>query len=164
MEKNEIEILDTKLKSLYGAEWMIIGRASNMIWLGFLKDDIDYALHVQSGFRVVQNGKILIADQDMYRPDPEVENDPDFNWDEFDWNVKGENCFDKWVKLFRSELRGGIVEKIHISDCGDLKISLSNNMVIEVVNNSSDDESWRFFQRNTDDHTVVYGNNIEVNQ
>ena len=149
------------MQILLRAKWVIIGRAAAMAWLGFLVNDKDYALHIQSGFRIRTKEKILVANLDMLEPTLEIKKQSDFDWEKYDWEKKGNNYFDEWVNYFRKECRNGIVEKINISDFGDLTIFIDNGMIIEVFLNSSTNECWRFFERGADKHLIITGSGIE---
>lgn len=161
MDFNDLELIRKRMQVLIGTQWIIAGRASEMAWFGFVTDNFDFALHVQSSFRICVNDKIIIANLDMYEPTIELQNKPDFDWDAYNWEINGNNCYDIWIQEFRKNNRNGVVKNVSISNLGDLKIEVDNGMVIEVFNNTSLSECWRFFERNSDDHLVIMGNVLE---
>ncbi len=161
MDFNDLELVRKRMQILIGAKWVIVGRASGMAWFGFLINDFDYALHVQSSFRVRNNDKLIIANLDMYEPTIELQEQSNFDWDTFDWEIKGNNCYDIWIQEFRMKNRNAIVQNIIINDWGDLTIEVDNGMIIEVFVNSSLNECWRFFERNSDDHLIINGSGLE---
>lgn len=164
MNHNDIVSIRNRMQILVGAQWFIVGRAAAMAWFGFLINDSDYALHLQSGFRVRTKEKVLIANLDMFDPTEAVQKSPSFDWDTYDWDIQGANCYDKWAEKFRKETREGIVREVRISDLGDLTIEIDNGMIIEVFINSSTKECWRFFKRESDDHLVVTGTGLEADE
>lgn len=161
MDFNDLEFIRKRMQVLIGAKWIIAGRISGMAWFGFVIDNFDFALHVQSGFRIRMNNKIIIANLDMYEPTIEVQKKPDFDWDTYNWEVKGNNCYDIWIQEFRKSNRNGVVKNIRISNLGDLTIEIDNGMVIEVFINTSFSECWRFFERSSDDHLIINGKGLE---
>ena len=139
-EKNMITECINKIK---GAKNIKIGRAADLIWIAMRGiDGKDYALHMQTFFRFCNNEEVLITDMDKYQPiSPIVENE-NFNWD-----IKGNNLFDKWCDKFNKKLSDNtIIMSIEINHFGDLKINFSNSLTLTVfVDTTSSDECWRFF-------------------
>jgi hypothetical protein len=157
MNTKAVEIIRKHIKVLEGARFFIAGRTAAMAWLGFVVDNINYALHLQSGFRVRTKEKLLIANLDMFDPTDTVIGDPSFAWEQYDWDIQGNNCYDEWTQRFGKESSDGIVRAVEVSDFGDLTIEIDNGMIIEVFVNSSTQECWRFFERGADHHLVVTG-------
>lgn len=163
MNQNDINNIKNQMKVLVGATGFTIGRTASMSWIGFHVGDSEYALHLQTAFRIRTDEKILIANLDMFEPTETLENSPSFDWDTFDWDVQGFNRYDEWVKQFKKENGEQLtVQKVTVSNFGDLSIELNQNVVIEVFLNTSAEECWRFFERNSkNDHLVVTGQGIE---
>ena len=138
-----------------------IGRASDMLWIIFnnLNNDQSYSLHVQCPWRIYDDSlkNVLIASYDIYLPRSLI-NDNNFLWDE-----KGNNLFDEKIDILMSHKKNLTVENVEISAVNDLTIFLSNNITIELFNNtSSDEECWRFIDKEEDIHYVAEGINIVV--
>ncbi|MGI5897407.1 MAG: hypothetical protein ACOX6U_10745 [Oscillospiraceae bacterium] len=163
MKQNDINHIKNQIKVLVGATGITIGRIASMSWIGFHVGDSEYALHLQTAFRIRTNEKILIANLDMFEPTETLKNSPSFDWDTFDWDVQGFNRYDEWVKQFKKENEGRLtIQKVTVSNFGDLLIELSQNVFIEVFQNTAAEECWRFFERNSkNDHLVVTGQGIE---
>jgi len=163
MNQNDISIIKDKIKILNEANWFTIGRASDMAWIGFKAGSNEYALHLQTSFRICKGDKILIANSDMFEPTEELQNTPSFDWNTFNWDVQGFNIFDKFAKQFKIEYGEELtVQKITVGCFGDLKIELDQNVVIEVFINSSKEECWRFFEKGTkNEHLVVTGQGLD---
>ena len=160
MKYDDVEFLKQKLKVLIGAKCIKIGRSCNLIWFHFLVDNELFFINVQSALRFTKNGNILCANLDMYEPKAELLNNPSFSYKTFNWDVQGENYFDEWVKTEGQQLINAVVKQISVSDFGDLRISIDNDIQLEVFNNSLT-ECWRCFEDDSDDHTVVLGNLLE---
>ncbi len=88
----------------------------------------------------------------------------DFDWDTYNWDIKGNNCYDSWIQEFRKGSHDGVVKNITVSALGDLTIETDSGMVIEVFVNTAVNECWRFFERNSDEHFIMNGNGIEKRQ
>ena len=160
MKYDDVEFLKQKLKVLIGAKCIKIGRSCNLIWFHFLVDNELFFINVQSALRFTKNGNILCANLDMYEPKAELLNNTSFSYKTFNWDVQGENYFDEWVKTEGQQLINAVVKQISVSDFGDLRISIDNDIQLEVFNNSLT-ECWRCFEDDSDDHTVVLGNLLE---
>lgn len=161
MKFNDLEIVKKRMQVLIGAKWIIAGRSSGLAWFGFVINDFDFALHVQSSFRIIIDNRIIVANLDMYEPTIELQKKPDFDWDTYDWEPKGNNCYDTWILKFRKGEHSGTVKNINISNLGDITIEIDNGMIIEVFVNTSLNECWRFFERNSDEHLIITGNGLE---
>ncbi|MBR4825432.1 MAG: hypothetical protein IKZ86_11590 [Spirochaetaceae bacterium] len=162
MKYDDVEFLKQKLKVLLDAKCTRIGRSCNLVWFYFHIDDKIFNINVQSALRFTKNGTILCANLDMYEPKKMYLNDPSFDYKTFNWDVQGENYFDEWGRTEGRQLKDAIVKQISVSDFGDLHITFDNDIKLEIYNNNSLSESWRFFERTSDDdHTVVLGNVLE---
>lgn len=173
-EKSLLSVLnDQKLKS--------ISRVGTMVSLGFgdlVKNKVvqkteegnfitkevfvpQYALHIDCSFRIKCGNSIMMSQRDMFCPNSEMIKSANFNEDEFEWDIIGNNSFDeKAQKHFVDTGLDFTIKKININSCGDLKILLSNDFSIEVfVDSSEKEECWRFFEVGNADgtHLVVSG-------
>ena len=115
-----------------------------------------YAVHISSFFRITHQGKIVLSTDDMFRPNSQMVDD--FDEDNFEWDVVGNNKFDEQKKkIFDIDL---FVRDVIINEVGDLKIVLSNDYCIEVfVDTNEDEECWRFFEVGNSEkpHVVITG-------
>lgn len=158
MQFENIDLIRKYMQILVGAQWVWSGRAAAMGTFVFLNKESEYALHVQSAFRIRTEDKLVVANLDMFDPLPEIEGSQSFDWDSYNWDVQGVNCYDRWSQGFVNEVENGkvgIVRKVHVNHLGDLIIEIDNGMVIEVFMNSSKEECWRFFERESDGHHLV---------
>lgn len=170
--QNEKDFLT--LDMLIGQPVTAIGRASNMLWIGFgerirvlnykgqPRSVSRFAVHVQSAWRITsrQEERILLSQGDFYRPSKGIK------WaEDFDWEKRGNNLFDENLPAIILRMNGVCVSGCACSKYNDLTIVLSNDDMIEVfVDETEDSECWRFFQSGTDSnntkHLVAYGNSI----
>lgn len=183
MKQEQVKIISESLKRLKGERLRGITRAGAMADFGF-GDHVEkhthrydenkrlvpvaiavprLALHVDCCFRLTLGEKIILSKGDIFQPSNQIENDCDFSWEGFEWDVRGNNRFDEIVpSLLDEAAKDFVVEKISVSRWGDLKIVFSNHFVLETfIDSSGREECWRFFEIGTDEHTVVNGQGIE---
>jgi len=162
MNYSEINSAKRYLDELKGCNLVSAGRASSLAWFLFVKEDDEYALHLQTGFRVVVDDSIYFTSSDIFQPSEIVENAECFNFENFDWDVQGNNRYDEKVKLFSEKYSFNLcVSEVSLNQFGDLLIQLSGAVKIEVFVNASRGECWRFFKRNSDSHLVITGEGLE---
>ena len=162
MEHTEINKSIECLKKVNGGNLVGVGRASSLAWFLFVVGEDEYALHLQTGFRVVINGSIFVASADIFQPSESLELSDTFDFKAFDWDIQGNNRYDEKISLFREKYSSNLlVNDISINELGDLLIQLSENVKIEVFVNMSKEECWRFFKRHSDSHLVITGEGIE---
>jgi hypothetical protein len=145
------------------------GRAGTMLWLQFgarvrapSANDPDrvtgeYALHLQSPWRISSRNGIVVGASDLYVPlDAEV---PEFM---FDPGRPGDALADlhlrQWIAAYSS--RPLVVVGIDVDRCSGFELRLSEGYAIEVFPNSSEptheSEEWRLLQPGQDKpHFVV---------
>lgn len=165
MIHDEVNKSISYLKEVKRGKLVSVGRASSLAWFLFVKDNDEYALHLQTGFRVVANENILFASADIFQPSEELESREKFDLEAFEWDIQGNNRYDEKVNLFVDMYPDGLtVNDISINQFGDLSIWLSENIKIEVFVNMSKEECWRFFKRHSDKHLVITGAGIDYDE
>lgn len=159
MQVDDIKLIRKCMRKLVGAQWFNVGRADATAWFAFQINESDYAIFVRSGFRVCTKERVLIAQSDMFAPTKDYKENLQFDWDSYDWSIKGANGYDEWIKNIRDKFQGkiiGTVKRVYVSDFGDLKIEIDNGMIIEIFINSSTKECWSFFKRESEEDLVVF--------
>lgn len=167
IESKATQYLDRILNKQISA----IGRASNMLWLGIGDKTMvvnsrgleveksTFSLHVQSTWRIVDKEKqeIILASSDFYSPYDETK-----SWEEFDWDVIGNNLFDRKAPLWLQEVMPVSIEEYKINRWGDLLLILSNGERFEIYVDASDDtECWRMLEGNSEkEHLVMTGSGL----
>ncbi|MDN7240755.1 hypothetical protein QWY14_03090 [Planococcus sp. N028] len=166
--------IEKETEKLAGLKLRYLGRASNLLWLGFgdlidvvrrgeTEELAEFALHVQCAWRITKASTIYVGSHDFYVPSSKWEGD----MEDFYWDIQGNNRFDERVRwLMRSIKSGLVVENIEADTFGGLTVYLSNDYTLEIFPNSSEtgdySESWRLFRSGDDSpHFVVSGQRIE---
>jgi len=159
------------LHYLVGLRLGHIGRASNLVWIGFgeysTQDDgsgqarmlPEYALHVQCAWRLTQGAEPFLASQDIYVPNPTLVSD-----ETFDWSKVGNSRFDQLVIEFLSSIHDPlVVQAVKADEHGGIIISLSHEVEVQVFPDESRDvEVWRLLQFGGSGwHFVVTGRGCE---
>lgn len=123
-----------------------------------------YSLHIDCNFRLVCGNEIIVARGDIFQPSNKIVADPDFIYEEFNWDIIGNNRFDEIIKQYFID--GNMVftvKKIVVNKFGDLKIYFENNFLLEVSSDiSGNEECYRFFEQKSENHLVVSGIGIEL--
>lgn len=163
--------IENYLNQLQGKYISGIGRAGNIIWLNFTGTDVEteytgknilpgsLCLHVQCPCRMIdkENRIIIFASSDIYIPNSSIE------WCEsFEWDIQGNNLFDEKSMHWLLSKGKVCINSYKFNIFGDLKLTLSNGNIFEVlINSSSSDECGRLFEKNSDkDHFVVTGQKV----
>ncbi len=184
MNKKEKTTIIAKVSVLNNKMLRSVSRAGTMISFGFgdlvestvaqktddgkiitKKADVpQYALHIDCSFRINCGDKIMMSQRDIFCPSSEKMASSEYNEDEFEWDLVGNNRFDEESRNhFVDTTMNFFVKKITISDVGDLTISLTNDFSIDVfVDSSENEECWRFFEIGNADnsHLVVTGEGV----
>ena len=162
MNNYEISKATQYLSKLKGSNLVSVGRASSLAWFLFAKDNNEYALHLQTSFRLINDKNILFTNDDIFEPSGTLASNKEFDLNNFDWDIQGNNRYDENVNLFIEKFSDElIVNDIGISKFGDLSIQLSKHVKLEVFVNIVKEENWRFFKRHSDEHLVITGEGIE---
>ena len=150
-----------------------LGRAVDMLWLsigcprtieietakGTIEREVtDYAIHLQSAWRFVREGKILLASGDIYDPyDENLEYDNDWAWDTFGREDEQSSFFDVHSKKFIKEFLPLKIKNIYYTDTHDLHIDFDKGVYFDTfICWSRKDEFYRFIDHSTREHTVIF--------
>lgn len=175
VEESMLDNLKYQIKNhlivIIGERFRYIGRAGNLVWLGFGKDTAfknykgenekraQYSLHIQCPLRIIHNEIKQIGSGDIYEPCSTMK-----YAENFDWDIQGANLFDEKARIIAKELLLNeiTVTDIKCSETGDVRIYLSNGYIVEMFTNTSGAvEEWRFFETGSDkEHFVVTGDGI----
>jgi len=159
MDQKDIRYIEGRLDAIVGVDEVKIGRGAGMVWLSF-PGEKSYALHIDGWFRIVEGNKVIVGKADIFLPTQEVLDVQGFSWSEFNWDQKGNNRFDYWAERF-NEMKVA-VKQVEVSVLGDLTLYFNNNYVLQIlIDTSSKEESWRFFERHGKSHLVVTGQGID---
>ena len=118
----------------------------------------EYAIHVQSPWRITKGGRIVIGYADLREPEAGI---ADLS---FDPNELGSTRREALLSaLFRDHAGRLAVESVSVKGIGDLRLRFSSGHSLEVFPDSSDNEDdpeyWRLVKLG-DWHAVVSGHGI----
>ncbi|MCX2952131.1 hypothetical protein [Lentzea sp. NEAU-D7] len=164
MDDLVIDAARRSLAGLVGERWRCVGRACDLVWLGFgavlelpdhrggTREVAEFALHLQGAWRVHLGDERLTGASDIRLPPPGWTGDG-----EFDWDVQGTNRFDVRAAKLTTHLRGAqvVVTSVEVDGDGDLTVFLSDGFRIEARCGGSGREGWRFFRPGDIDSHVV---------
>lgn len=161
-----IEAARPSLARLVGEPWRYVGRACDLVWLGFgprrevtdgdrVREIAEYALHLSCPWRLLAGNRRVTGSSDIYVPPPGWTGEGDFDWD-----VQGANRFDVRAGQLTAHLAAQevVVTSVEVTELGELTVSLSEGLRIEVfMDDVARLEHWRFFRPYRDeDHVVVF--------
>ena len=107
-----------------------------------------YSLHVQCPLADHKPGKGENApgSLDFYAPSTGKLAAADFDYNHFDWDVRGGNLFDEKAQKWFAGLEHVTVVAARMNRFGDARIDLSNGDRLEIFVTATDDgECWRLF-------------------
>lgn len=163
---DQIKDVSNALKKITDKPIAKVGRAGDMVWLGFGNEISrliageqrlvsEYALHIQCPWRITHNGKIIVASHDIYYPADGEDND------DFVWDIIGNNRFDKIAKKLNAVIKKGEIKVLNakVTIFGDLILDFAKNYKLEAfLADSLHEEYWRFIINRENDarHFVVF--------
>ena len=190
MDKKQIDILNQELGVLIDVPLYSVTRSADALCLslgnlikcqGVIRDEHGklvtaeversmLALEISCCYRIVCGNEILLAKNDLYQPALAVQE----QWalesieeipEDFDCEAIGNNRLDDRMKQLFSDCKDIYVSSIKINQFGDLKISFSNGFILSSTSDvSGEEECWRFFRRDTNQHIVVTGTGLEIDE
>lgn len=97
-------------------------------------------LHIQTFFRALKGKKVIISSEDMYRSKAEIDSES------FELDAMGNSIYDESIERYLSIIQGSKILKAYQEKNGDLIIALENDLVFEVlINTSVTEEKYRIF-------------------
>lgn len=113
------------------------------------------ALHFTCPFRLISKNEILISSNDLYIP-------IDDRKQIVDLDKSNSSIFDVKSKDLLKQYSNEYVEDVIVSPWGDLIINFTH-LTLHLFNISiyENDESWRYFKLDEDNHLVMRGNSID---
>ena len=159
MNTKEIREIKEKLAVLNVTALTGVVHEPDVLYLRFE----DYGLYIYCYFRFSNGNELILAQKDMYRPSLALLAQKDFDWDDFDSSIAGDNRMDEVIQEQFSSLDGFTVKKIKIKKTGDLMITFTNRYQLDLrIDLTEPVTCWRFFERDSDvDLLTVNGNGLE---
>ena len=122
-----------------GGKIIDISRSCDLVCIKIETIDNPVYLHIQSFFRVLQNGKIVISVDDIYKS-------RNLETEEFEWDVPGNSVFDESLNMHRKEIQNSKILKTRKKLNGDFAIFFEHGYVLEIfVDTVLQEEKYRFF-------------------
>ena len=166
--------ISSSLTKLLNQKLDEIGRAANMLWIGFGKQipsvnfrgehvlKSEYAIHIQCNWEIVDGEKIILEQNDFYKPKTGIS--PEC----FDEEQLGASKFDEIVNSINDIIKASPVHVInfYVDETGGFQLNLSNSFKIKIYPDSPmEGESWRFLMPgSTNEHLVIFEDfNSEIN-
>jgi hypothetical protein len=123
----------------------------------------EYALHVQSAWRITQADQVVLGGGDLYYPANYGHGSTDIP-DGFDWDRDPNRCDTLIRLLFQEGKREFLVQRVDVGAAASLQVWLSDGLCLEVFpDDSLSDERWRLFRPGLEEpHFVVMGNGVKA--
>ncbi|MEM9868776.1 MAG: hypothetical protein AAF765_13870 [Bacteroidota bacterium] len=135
-----------KIQELIGLNLTQTSRSSNMECLkfGFKANDKnqnigEFGLHIQTDWRIINEGNILVGSRDLFEPNSENQSELDFVYET--GNLRDE----KLEAIIKSD--NLIVSKIEIDKVGGLTIQFKNQMELQIIPTNSSKSEYNEFWR-----------------
>ena len=155
------------LAVLAGEPFWHIGRAADLVWLGFgprqrvrtrtggSKVVGRFALHLQCPWRITGRSVMVVGSQDLYLPPASAAKRRGWRWD------KGPTMFDERVQTYLAESAAplALVRSIASDRWGGFRLSMTRGLALEVFPADTEDgeyaEWWRLFRPGTNSRHIV---------
>lgn len=116
-----------------------------------------YSIHLQTQWRFVRGGRIVLASRDIYEPFAPDRVDEDWAYDLVGRPAVESSRFDVLSPSLSRRMAGSVVTGCHSSPLGDLSLELSNGTRFESFTPSSlREELWRLVDYREGEHFVVF--------
>ena len=118
----------------------------------------EFALHVQTSFRLTTRSSIIFTSNDMFQPSNKASRYDDGDLEKLDLGIKGNNRLDEMLDEFFVDLNGFIVKNARVNALGDLYIQFENKLVFQAMTDVTESiECWRLFRHNYNSEHLVVG-------
>lgn len=97
-------------------------------------------LHIQTFFRVLEKGKVIISSEDMYKCGKKC--DPE----KFNWDIPGESVFDDSLRQHRDKIFHAKILQMRTEYAGDVFLTLENEIYVQfLIDTAESEEKYRVF-------------------
>ena len=166
MNISEITLVQTRLNSLINQPLTQVGRAVDMLTLCLGNQ---YNLHIQCYYRLTEQGRTILARNDVYQPSETMWSlwrsmgyEEDYIPEDFHSDDEGCNCLDEALERLNSDLKGLTVRAAMLNQLGDLTLVFQCDATLTIMaDTSGGEECWRLFEVDAE-HLVVYGDGAEL--
>ena len=168
MNITELTLVQTRLNVLIGQPLSQVSRAADMLTLRF---GGRYNLHIQCYYRLTEQGRTILARNDVYQPAETMwalwramGYEEDYIPEDFHSDEPGANRLDEALERLNADLDGLTVRSAMLNQLGDLTVLFQCGATLTVMaDTSGGEECWRLFEEVADaEHLVVYGDGAEL--
>ena len=142
------EIISSKFSDLIFQPTQNLISPTNMYVINFVKEKKLYSLHVSCFLRIVLDNQILLTSTDECF---------DINYNPISKYSEKDSLVNYNISCVKQLALNSTISTITISKCGDLVITLSNNIAIEVIPDClmNSFEYYRLFEYNNFNNKIV---------
>ncbi len=135
MLTNELE------KKLIGSKLNWIKRSCDLVMFDFTCINQEKVnLHTQCFLRILDNGKLIISSNDLYRRGKNSKK-------KFKWDKPGTTLFEDNLDLYQSKIYSKFVVEINLIN-SDVTINFEDGLKLElIVDTTETEEKYRFFSK-----------------
>lgn len=165
MNISEINLVQNRLNALMKQPLTAVFREGDMLIMAFGMK----TLRIQCYYRLTENGRTLLARNDVYQPSEAMWSlwrtlgyEEDFIPEDFHSDDEGANRLDEALERLNGDLDGLTVRSAMLNQLGDLTILFQCGATLTVMSDTSGgEECWRLTSESADD-LVVYGDGAEL--
>lgn len=166
MNISEITLVQTRLNALIKQSLTQVSREADMLLLHF---DTRWTLRIQCYYRLTEQGRTILARNDVYQPSEAMWTlwralgyEEDCIPEDFHSDDEGANRLDEALERLNTDLDGLTVKTAMLNQLGDLTMVFQCGATLTVMaDTSGGEECWRLMSENEDD-LVVYADGAEL--
>lgn len=168
MNISEITLVQNRLNGLINQPMTAVAREADMLLLTF---GAGYTLRIQCYYRLTEQGRTILARNDVYQPSEAMWSlwramgyEEDYIPEDFHSDDEGANRMDEALERLNGDLDGLTVKTAMLNQLGDLTMVFTCGATLTVMaDTSGGEECWRLMGENEDD-LVVYGDGAELQE
>lgn len=170
MNISEISLVQSRLNPLVKGAVTQVERQTDMLLLTLGGTT---TLRIQCYYRLMENGSILLARNDVYQPAEAMWQHweglgypHDYIPEDFHSDEPGANRLDECLDRLNADLSGLTVKAVMLNHLGDLTLCFTCGATLNVmIDTSGGEECWRLIDETGEmDDLVVYGDGAELVQ
>ena len=166
MNISEITLVQNRLNVLMQQPLTAVSREADMLLLRF---GMQYTLRIQCYYRLTEQGRTILARNDVYQPSETMWSlwrslgyEEDYIPEDFHSDEPGANRLDETLERLNTDLDGLTIQTAMLNQLGDLTVVFQCGATLTVMaDTSGGEECWRLMSENEDD-LVVYGDGAEL--
>ena len=174
MNMNELTLVQQRLNVLMRQPLAQVSREKENILFTFgAAENPQQAttLRVQCYYRLMENGRVLMAASDMYQPSEsmwkmweQMGMPPDCIPEDFRPDAPGVNRLDDYLVTLNGDLAGLDVRGAMLNQTGDLTVLFGSGATLQImIDTAGGEECWRLMDESGEtDDLVVYGDGAET--